>query len=485
MDHITRVRVRNVRAIRSLDLELGRPLTVLIGENGSGKSTLVECLQLLRLAAETSFTRHFFDEHRGLVGLLRAGESSMGLGVVIEDDAGVEPTLDYQIVLSRERTHIEISLERLLVGPTATLNAGVQDEAEAADLEARGTERRSAARTRASAVPARGARLSKEHIAVVAQGVLEAQALIERAEQLRRGMGAKAAVPLVALERSGFDGKRVGASALLISAHTSDSSQLIAPGVTDVVPGDAFRRLNGALRGIEVHIGFDTLATWANRTYRRPETVRGPATLFPAERLQLRATNLASCWAELRNQSHARWTETLDLVRLGLGDRLDTVSVPPDGGGGSVYLAVKFHDLPHAVLASDLSDGQLAWLAFVAMARLNPSRSLLVVDEPELHLHPALLGRVVALLANLEGGARALVSTHSDRVLEMLDDPVDAVRVCQLDDGVASVARIDGAELPGWLEQFGDVGQLRAAGYLGRVLVPAEPVAVNRGEETK
>lgn len=56
MDRITRVRIRNVRAIVSLDLELTQPITVLIGENGSGKSTILECLELLRRAADPNFT---------------------------------------------------------------------------------------------------------------------------------------------------------------------------------------------------------------------------------------------------------------------------------------------------------------------------------------------------------------------------------------------------------------------------------------------
>jgi recombinational DNA repair ATPase RecF len=51
MDRITRLRIENVRAIEFVDLVLGWPLTVLIGENGSGKSTILECLELLRKVA--------------------------------------------------------------------------------------------------------------------------------------------------------------------------------------------------------------------------------------------------------------------------------------------------------------------------------------------------------------------------------------------------------------------------------------------------
>ena len=40
---IARVRIRNFRGIRSLDLDLG-PVTVLIGENNSGKTSVLDAL---------------------------------------------------------------------------------------------------------------------------------------------------------------------------------------------------------------------------------------------------------------------------------------------------------------------------------------------------------------------------------------------------------------------------------------------------------
>ena len=111
------------------------------------------------------------------------------------------------------------------------------------------------------------------------------------------------------------------------------------------------------------------------------------------------------------------------------------------------------------------------------MARLDRGRSLLAVDEPELHLHPSLCGRVVALLMGLEGGAPVIISTHADRVLELLDDPASAVRVCVNHGGSASVQRLDPVELAAWMQDYGDLAKLRANGLLGRVLKdpPAEP----------
>jgi predicted ATPase len=408
MDRITHVRIRNVRAIESVDLELGRPLTVLIGENGAGKSTIIECLELLRKAAEPRFVENLYAAHRGMVGLLRRGATEMSLGVRIESDSGAEP-VEYELVLRARGQGIEIGRERLFVEGPAGGAAPV-------DTIQRTTTR------------------------------------------------AQVAEP---------SGK---VTELAMDAFGTDNTVLFSS--SGLVPqGEQIGRVRAVLRAIEVHLGFDTLASWAARSYQRPEGLRAGAQLRPADRLNLLAGNLASAWSELLAQPSRERERALDLLRLGLGDRVDTVVVKPDMGGGNVYLGLRFTDLAEPVFAADLSDGQLAWLAFVAMAGLNGGRSLLAVDEPELHMHPALLGRVVSMLANLPGGASVVLATHSDRVLEMLDDPADAVRVCTLRGSRAEMSRIDGAELPRWLDRFGDVGQLRAAGYLSRVLVPAPSAA--------
>lgn len=240
-------------------------------------------------------------------------------------------------------------------------------------------------------------------------------------------------------------------------------------------PHPAIERVLKVLRGIELHLGFDTLASWAALSVRRTPTLRGPALLVPAQGLELLGQNLATAWSALKNTDDAHWRETMELVRLGLGDAIDTINVVPDAGAGYVGLTVKRRDLVAPIPAANLSDGQLTWLAFVAIARLNKGRSLLAIDEPELHLHPALLGRVMALLGGLDDGVPIVLSTHSDRVLELLDDPADAVRVCSLDEGKATIARLDAEALPKWLETYGDVGKLRESGYLRRVLAKPAP----------
>jgi predicted ATPase len=408
MDRITHVRIKNIRAIESIDLEVSRPFTVLIGENGSCKSTVVECLELLHKAAEQNFMNQFYTQHRGMPGLLRNGATRLELGVVVEDDEGRLPRIDYSFALDRQGAGAVVSSEQILVGPSA-------------------------------------------------------RSIIDEPLLLLRRTSVKGEV---------FDEK----TSALVPVHSGaiNPERLLLTSISNVPHYEIFERLISLFRSIEVHLGFESIAAWAARGYNRPLSIRGSTTLFPAARLDLLGVNLTNAWSELRNRDTVHWERTMDVVRLGLGDQVDTVLIPPDSGGGNVYLAVRFKGLNEPVYASNLSDGQLAWLAFVAMTRLNERRSLLVIDEPDLHMHPYLIGGVITLLKGV--GAPVVVTTHSDRMLELLDDPTDSVRVCALeDDGQATLSRLDPTELARWLEHYGDLGQLRAAGYLSRVLRPTSP----------
>lgn len=205
---------------------------------------------------------------------------------------------------------------------------------------------------------------------------------------------------------------------------------LILPRLRSTVVSAEVARLVRVLRGIEVRVGLD---------------VRGGA--------------LARSWRAERG--------VLDLVRLGLGDDVEEVCVEPFG--------VRFRGVPGLVRADELSDGQRAWLSVVSAARRG--RTLLAVDGPERGLDGALLGRAVSLLANL--GVPVVLATHADRVLEVVEDPVDAVRVCRRVGGAATVAELDGEELARWSRAYGGLGELRAAGWLGRV-VAGGPGAASR-----
>lgn len=134
-------------------------------------------------------------------------------------------------------------------------------------------------------------------------------------------------------------------------------------------------------------------------------------------------------------------------------------------------LRVKYAGLEQQVPAFALSDGTLTYLAFVALSRLNRGKSLIAFDEPETHLHPELLMRVLDLFESLSRERPVLLSTHSDRLLDGLSDPAASVVLCELDEHRKTVlVRPDPAALTEWLEHYRGLGDIRNAGHARSVL---------------
>lgn len=295
-----------------------------------------------------------------------------------------------------------------------------------------------------------GAMITEEQLLVRYPGHEAPLAVIERDNRIARFHGGAGLEPL----------KLASANQLVLSTIGQAASRHPA---IDVV--------REALQSIETHLGVEVLPSWLARAYSRKSEIRGSVLLAPADRLDHIGTNLVNVYYALREQSDkAYWDDTMDLLRLGLGIDFEEVRSAADMGGGAHALAVKWRGREQPMPASLLSDGQIAFLAIVAMYRLRRSRSLLAIDEPELHLHPGLVVRVAQILEAMGETQPVLVATHSDRLLDALSDPVASVRVCELVSRATRLRRLDADALAAWLADYQGVGALRSEGHLGDVL---------------
>lgn len=227
--------------------------------------------------------------------------------------------------------------------------------------------------------------------------------------------------------------------------------------------------LKSLLSRIQVHVPFDTRASWTRPPGREPPSgPRGASPIEPAPRLERGATNLASAYMELRNQGGETWREVMIDVRAGLGSDIDEVSIPVQQRGFA-ELGLTYSGLG-MVRSSQLSDGQLSYLALVALRHLNQSASLVLFDEPELHLHPSLLVHSTWLFKKLAERQPVVLATHSDAVLDTLADDPDSIRVVSLDsERRTQVRRLDREALKKWSSEYASVAELRREGLLDQV----------------
>ncbi|MCX4243382.1 AAA family ATPase [Paraliomyxa miuraensis] len=238
-----------------------------------------------------------------------------------------------------------------------------------------------------------------------------------------------------------------------------------------------FQRAIDALEGIEIHVPFETRPTWQQREFDIRKGPRWPSEVEPTDQLQRYALNLPNAFQQLRNLGGEVWDRVIVRARLGLGDDVRDFRLSPSGRG-NIELELVLGSAPDQPLPAEyLSEGQLAYLAFIALVELDERRSVLAFDEPELHLHPALLARVIFMLEDAAERAPVILATHSDRLLDALGTPERSVVLCDLDEHrTVRLRRPNEDKLAEWLEDYRGLGSLRAEGYDTYVFdSPAEP----------
>ena len=248
------------------------------------------------------------------------------------------------------------------------------------------------------------------------------------------------------------------------------SSSTLALGVQGMDFRPEVERLANALNAIEIHAPFETRPIWQQEELETRYGPRKPTVVDSSQVLARYAVNLSTCYHQLRNLGDEVWTRVRDRIRLGPGNDFRDFRLRSPNPG-HLTLEIVYGSAPDKPVPIDsLSEGQISYLAFVALVELNAGRSVLALDEPELHLHPGLLARVVGMLEEVAESCPVILATHSDRLLDALADPASSVVLCDLDDArTTRLQRPNPERLAEWLETYRGLGGVRAEGYEAHV----------------
>ena len=121
--------------------------------------------------------------------------------------------------------------------------------------------------------------------------------------------------------------------------------------------------------------------------------------------------------------------------------------------------------------ASSLSDGTLRFIALATLF-LQPEEfrpSVILVDEPELGLHPYAIEMLAALIRQASVTTQVIVSTQSSLLLDHFE-PEDVLVANRVDDGT-QITRLESPHLTKWLEDY-SLGQLWEKNEFGGRPVP-------------
>jgi predicted ATPase len=183
---------------------------------------------------------------------------------------------------------------------------------------------------------------------------------------------------------------------------------------------------------------------------------------LPAEFLSEDAANLALVLNDLEHRSNIR-SNIVEQLR----DADDSiVDFSTRVLGGTIQLHLHYSGLKSPVPATRLSDGTIRYLCLLAVLCHPDPPPLVCLEEPELGLHPDLIGRLAGLLIDASHRMQLIVTTHSDVLIDGLTKTPEAVVVCEKQDGSTTMSRRSAEELAVWLKDYG-LGQLWRSGEIG------------------
>jgi predicted ATPase len=412
---IKAIEIEGFRSLRSVRLEL-RPLNVLIGPNQSGKTNILDALDLLSRAVQGELTDSLYQSRGGLAHLLWAGD----------DPANGSRRIRYHIEFesngrsAKQEGHFSygLSIEEQAQGHV------VGEESLECDLSD-------------------GSSIAAPQGFEVKRGEITLHPSSRRDTQQR---------PFLLPKPPGSGhGPR-------IDFQEPALSQLRNLGAIPVID-----RARDALASIFLYPGFETKARWTCDHPNDTPQIRQPQFVQHATRLDPHGSNLVNILYTM-SQDEDRWKDFKEIVRIGFPDCKDIV-FPADAGQGRIVLAWIDRRFPKKKFTAEvLSDGTLSFLALAAALASPDAPTLIGFDEPEKHLHPELLYRVVGLMEQASASRPLIVATHSDALLSYLSDPTSVVLVNNGPQGT-TLTRPPEADLREWLKDY-TLGELRESGHL-------------------
>ncbi|OAV71600.1 cobalt transporter ATP-binding subunit [Bacteroidales bacterium Barb6] len=127
---------------------------------------------------------------------------------------------------------------------------------------------------------------------------------------------------------------------------------------------------------------------------------------------------------------------------------------------GSEYIRLAWRSKYNEILygATDLSDGTLRFIALATLFLPSNLPSVIIIDEPELGLHPFAVSKLGGMIRSAAGkGTQVIAATQSADLVDCFE-PEDIITIDNMN-GASRFERLDSKELDIWLEDY-TVGSL-------------------------
>ena len=211
---------------------------------------------------------------------------------------------------------------------------------------------------------------------------------------------------------------------------------------------------------------------WLQRQYRRIQLFRNwefgpdaglrqpPRADQPSTFLTERGENLALLLSKLRGDSRQEFIKSMQQIY----DGIEGFYVEVGEGRGKLFVEESGGGVRY-IPASRLSDGTLRYMMLAAILLDPEPPPLVVIEEPELGLHPDVVLGIGEMLIQASERTQLVVTTHSRVLINALEDHVSSVVVCEKQDGESRFERLDPEYLSIWLDKY-SLGYLWSTGEI-------------------
>jgi len=159
-----------------------------------------------------------------------------------------------------------------------------------------------------------------------------------------------------------------------------------------------------------------------------------------------------------------------DGMRAGFGDEYVRLVFQP-AAAQQIQLAVRWKSSTEPHAGQDLSDGTLRFLFLLTSLAHPDPPPLVVIEEPEIGLHPSMLSIVAEFAASAAERTQVVITSHSPEFLDAFSDMSPVVTLCNWEDGQTHLYTLDAERLNKWLAQY-RLGHLFTSGELESLALP-------------
>ena len=182
--------------------------------------------------------------------------------------------------------------------------------------------------------------------------------------------------------------------------------------------------------------------------------------------LRMDASNLAAFLFRLHSEAPDVYSQIRKTVRLAVPFFDDFVLKPTTlpTEEQQIRLLWKQNDSDYALWPSQLSDGSIRFICLVTALLQPDPPTTIIIDEPELGLHPYAITLLGALIRSAATRTQVIVSTQSVPLLNEFE--IEDLIVVEREEGGSVFKRLDEADFTSWLEDY-SIGELWEKNVLG------------------